>query len=66
MLSSAKFNYNELEITNLSNASYEVQFIYDQSIDTYDLTVDSVKYEMSPQSGSYTYFDSTDDMVLYK
>jgi len=61
--SPAKFGY---EITDLTNDTYTVKCVYDTSIDIYELTVDAVKYEMSPMSGSFTYFENTADMVYYK
>jgi len=54
------------EITDLSDNNYTVKFIYDNSIDTYDLTVDATKFTVSPMSGSFTYFENTADMVYYK
>jgi len=64
--SPATFDYSNTDLTNLTNDIYTIKFIYDISTDIYDLTVDAVKYEMNPMSGSFTYFENTSDMVLLK
>jgi hypothetical protein len=57
---------NSFSLDDLTYDRYTVTIMYDTSVDVYNLTVDSVKFEMSPQYGTFTRFENTADMMVYR